>query len=191
MNTFVNLKVFNKFPVLESERLLFRKFEKKDAPALYAIRSNQKVMQYMDTIIQTDISDAIRLIKSNQDDFKTKTGINWAIVLKSNQQLIGSFSFWRLILKHCRAEIGYSIDNKYWGNGIMSETFNSLIPFGFDTLGLHSIEANVNPDNQRSIGLLEKFGFRREAYFRENYLYKNTYLDSLIFSLLEGELKKI
>lgn len=187
MNTSLNYKTFNKFPVLESDRLLFRKFEKKDKDALFNVRSDEKVMKYMDSIIHKYPSDSATAISSIISDFKNKIGINWAIVIKCNNQLIGSFSYWRLIKPHCRAEIGYSIHPDYWGQGIMTETFKILIEFGFSELKLHSIEANVNPKNVQSIKLLEKIGFKKEAHFRENFLYNGEFLDSLIYCLLESD----
>ncbi|MFT5846074.1 MAG: ribosomal-protein-alanine N-acetyltransferase [Psychroserpens sp.] len=51
----------------------------------------------------------------------------------------------------------------------MTETLNTLIRFGFDDLNLHSYEANVNIKNDNSKALLLKFGFKLEAYFRENF----------------------
>jgi ribosomal-protein-alanine N-acetyltransferase len=49
---------------------------------------------------------------------------------------------------------------------------------------LHSIEANINPDNLASANLLEKNGFKKEAHFRENFYYNGKFLDSLIYSLV-------
>jgi len=187
MNTQLSLKPFEKFPVLESERLIFRKFEKKDAKELFQVRSNELVMKYMDSLIHKNTSDSLTLISSIQSDFKNRVGINWAIVTKANNQLIGSFSFWRLIRQHCRAEIGYSIHHNYWGKGLMNETFKTLIEFGFNHLQLHSIEANVNPQNLKSIKLLQRVGFKQEAYFRQNYLHNGRFSDSLIFCLLESD----
>jgi ribosomal-protein-alanine N-acetyltransferase len=63
-----------------------------------------------------------------------------------------------------------------------------MVRFGFKEMNLHSIEANVNPLNERSQKVLERVGFKREAYFRENYLFDGKFLDSVIFSLLEKDL---
>ncbi len=189
MNSIINYKQFDKFPILESERLIFRKFEKNDAESLFKIRSNDLVMKYMDSLIHKNKSDSSTLISSILSDFKNRIGINWAIVSKSNNQLVGSFSFWRLIKQHCRAEIGYSMHSNYWGQGIMNETFKTLIEFGFNNLQLHSLEANVNPQNDQSIKLLERVGFKKEAHFRENFLYNGQFIDSLIFCLLETDVR--
>jgi ribosomal-protein-alanine N-acetyltransferase len=84
-------------------------------------------------------------------------------------------------------EIGYSIHHNFWGQGLMSETFKTLIEFGFNNMNLHSIEANVNPQNQQSIKLLERVGFKKEAHFRENYLHNGEFKDSFIYCLLESD----
>lgn len=106
-----------------------------------------------------------------------------------NQQIpyIGYFGFWRIEKEHCRAEIGYALNPEFWGNGYMLETMNRLIDFGFNNLKIHSIEANVNQENLSSIRLLEKLNFKKEAHFRENYLFDGKFIDSIIYSLLETD----
>jgi [ribosomal protein S5]-alanine N-acetyltransferase len=187
MNLHFNIQIFEKFPVLQSERLIFRKFIKKDAPFLFKIRSNEQVMEFMDNISLKSVDEAKALIKSYNWEFKYKRGITWAILDKQTNTIIGSFSFWHMNLNHCRSEIGYSLLPDYWGKGFMTETFRILLEFGFQNMHLHSIEANVNPENQNSIKLLERIGFRKEAHFRENFFYKARFLDSAIYCLIESD----
>lgn len=186
MNKKINENIFEKFPKLESERLIYRKFEKKDKYDLFSLRSDDSVMNYMDSPKHVSLQDSINMIDEIHISFKEKTGINWAIIKESTNEFIGYFGFWRLIKQHCRAEIGYALKPEFSGKGFMKETFDKLIDFGFKSFQVHSIEANVNPKNTKSIRLLEKNGFRKEAHFRENYLFKGNYLDSLIYSLLES-----
>ena len=70
----------------------------------------------------------------------------------------------------------------------MSETMSTIVEFGFNELNLHSIEANINPSNNPSRKLLLNSGFKKEAYFRENYFHDGKYLDSEIYSLLAKDL---
>ena len=71
----------------------------------------------------------------------------------------------------------------------MQEAFNKVLEFGFNSMNLHSIEANVNPENKASIKLLERNNFIREAYFRENYFFDGKFLDTAIYSLLAQDYK--
>lgn len=187
MNKEINTKIFNKFPELESKRLIFREFEKGDANDLFLIRSNDDVMNFMDSYKLQTIQETEKLISDIHISFKNKTGINWAIIEKSTNILIGYFSYWRIIKEHCRAEIGYALNPIFWGKGYMTEAMNRLIDFGFNKLNIHSVEANVNPKNEKSIQLLEKMNFKKEAYFRENYLFNGGFIDSIIYSLLETD----
>lgn len=187
MNYLINESVFDEFPIIESKRLIFRNFLWSDTQKLFEIRSNDKVMNYMDTTKHQSIQDAMNLINSINTSFTEKKGINWAIVEKSSKQFIGYFGFWRMMKDHCRAEAGYALSPEYWGKGYMNEAMSKLIDFGFKKLKLHSIEANVNPQNTNSIKLLEKSGFKKEAHFRENYLFNGKFIDSVIYSLLERD----
>ncbi len=184
----INEKIFDDFPECESDRLIYREFNKNDACDLLLIRSDAQVMEFMDSPEYENIQDAEKAIIENQNLFKERQGINWAIIEKSTDELIGYFGFWRLVKRHCRAEIGFALKPQFWGKGIMKETMNRLINFGFSELNLHSIEANVNPENEKSERLLVKFGFKKEAYFRENFFYNGIFKDSIIYSILETDL---
>ena len=56
-------------------------------------------------------------------------------------------------------DIGYSLAEQYWGNGYASEAVSAVINDAFECLKLQQILAVVNPDNTRSIGLLERQQF--------------------------------
>jgi len=188
MNTKVNETIFEKFPKLESERLIYRKFEKEDKNDLFSLRSDKRIMNFMDSPKHESILDSIRMIEDINASFYEKIGINWVIIKKMSNEFIGYFGFWRLIKQHCRAEIGYALKPEFSGQGFMKEAFDCLIYFGFKQLQIHSIEANVNPKNIKSIQLLEKKGFRKEAHFRENYLFEGKFIDSFIYCLIETDI---
>jgi ribosomal-protein-alanine N-acetyltransferase len=189
MNTKINENIFEHFPSLESERLIFREFHKDDSSSLFMIRSNERAIQFMDTIRHVKIEESEILISNIISSYLGKTGITWAVIEKFTGEFIGYIGFWRLIREHCRAEIGYALMPEYWGRGYMSEALHMILEFGFNVMKVHSVEANVNPFNERSIRVLEKTGFKREAWFRENFLFNNQFLDSFIYSILETDFK--
>lgn len=181
----INEHVFDHFPFLESERLIFRAFKHEDAKHILNIRSNPKVMSYMDSASYETLSDAAGFVEGNRKAHMNKTGICWAIIDKTTKDFIGDFSYWKLDRTNHRGEIGYTLKPEFWGKGYMRETMQSLFKFGFEELNLHSLEANINPANDNSRNLLLKMGFKKEAYFKESYFYNGDYLDSEIYSLLE------
>ncbi len=80
--------------------------------------------------------------------------------------------------------VGYWIGERYAGQGLMLDALDLLLAHAFETLRLHRIEAACIPDNQRSLRLLEKAGFRREgllrAYLRINGIWQDHYLYALV-----------
>ena len=176
---------FTPFPVLITNRLLLEQVEQKDAAEILALRSDEKVMQYIDKEKSKTIEEARIFIKRIEDDAANNDGITWRISLKESPgKLIGTIGFWRIIKQHYRAEIGYMLNPDLWGKGLMNEALQTVIDFGFTVMQLHSIEAHINPGNAASAGILEKTGFVREAYFKEDYFFRGKFLDSAIYSLL-------
>jgi RimJ/RimL family protein N-acetyltransferase len=188
MNITINYSVFDEFPVLESDRLLYRKMDRNDANDLYLIESNDEVVKFMDKPKIESVEASKKYIKFCSEEYKNRNAIEWGIIEKGSNKYIGNIGFWKIIKIHCRGEIGYSLTPSYWGKGYMSEALQSILTFGFKILNLHSIEANVNPENINSIKSLERNGFQKEAYFRENYLFENKFIDTVTFSLLEKDL---
>jgi ribosomal-protein-alanine N-acetyltransferase len=63
-----------------------------------------------------------------------------------------------------RAVVGYYSFIPWAGNGYMSEGFPLVLRFAFEDLGLHRLEADIQPRNSASLRFAEKVGFRREGY---------------------------
>ncbi len=183
----INELYFKDFQILESDRLLLRKLELSDAPEVQLIRSDEKVMMYMDSKRQLTLQDSEHFISENLRMYEEKTGIFWAIIEKSTNRFLGDFALYKIDPKNSRAEIGYTLNPEFWGKRIMMEAMLSIFKFAFKDLSLHSLEANINPENNNSRAILTKMGFQKEAYFRENYYYNGIYLDSEIYSLLKSE----
>ncbi len=176
---------FTVFPNLQTTRLELRQIHESDAKDLYVLRSDKRVMQYIDRPMAERIEDALALINKIEESLKANEGITWGISLRNDSRLIGTIGFWRMDKPNYRAEIGYMLHPEMQGKGLMHEAISAVIKYGFENLNLHSIEANVNPLNVVSKKILEKNGFVREAYFKENYYYNGKFLDSLIYSLVD------
>lgn len=178
---------FQPFPELKTERLVLRQITTDDKPEIFFLRSNPDVLRYIDKEPAVSMEEAAEFIRQSKRNITANELIIWGIVLQENQSvIIGTICFWQLQPEHHRAEIGYVLHPGQWGKGLMSETMIAVIQYGFSRLNLHSIEARVNPVNQASISLLEKSGFSREAYYRENYLFRGQFLDTAVYSLLKN-----
>ncbi len=187
LNFKINDNVFRQFPTIETQNLILESFSTDDAQELFNIRSDMRVVEYLDRDPHKTIDESKAMIQNIEQSYKDKTGINWLIRKKTTNEVVGYIGFWQLIRESVRAEIGYALKPEYWGKGFMSEALSQVIEFGFKKFGLHSVMGNVNPQNHNSIKILEKFGFKKEAHFREDYLFKGKYLDSAIYCLLETD----
>jgi RimJ/RimL family protein N-acetyltransferase len=175
---------FTPFPVLTTERLTLRAITKDDAGKIFFLRSDKQVLQFLDRQPATSINEAIQWIEMISRAISHNEYIAWAISLKNEPALIGTITFWNIKKEHHRAEIGYVLHPAFQRKGLMQESMSVVLDYGFKIMKLHSVEANVNPNNAASIKLLEKNNFIREGYYKENYYHDGRFIDSAIYSLL-------
>lgn len=60
--------------------------------------------------------------------------------------------------------MGYYAFEPYAGQGLMAEGLSLVVAKAFVELKLHRLEANIQPDNARSLALVQRLGFQREGY---------------------------
>jgi [ribosomal protein S5]-alanine N-acetyltransferase len=85
------------------------------------------------------------------------------------------------------AYLGYYAFVPHAGAGVMREAMPSVFRFAFDRLGLHRLQANVQPNNVRSIALLRGTGWREEGYARRYLKIGGRWRDHLMFAILAEE----
>jgi ribosomal-protein-alanine N-acetyltransferase len=182
---------FNPFPVIITGRLILRQMNEDDLTDFFLLRSNEKVMAKLDKVPAKSVNEVKVLLGKITEAIANDTGIVWALCLKENNKLIGSVGFHNIYKDHYRAEIGYALFPDFQRKGIMKEVMPAMLEFGFNKLRFHSIEAKVNPVNEASIGLLESFGFVKEAHFKQSFYFKHGFLDTAIYSLLAKSYKDL
>ena len=85
--------------------------------------------------------------------------------------------------------LGYSLDHRFEGRGLMMEALKAATLYAFEHLCLHRIMANYIPTNERSGRLLERLGFVREGYARDYLLIDGRWQDHILTSLTNSRLK--
>lgn len=79
---------------------------------------------------------------------------------------------------------GYSIDNEWEGQGVMTSALALAVDFAFDDLELHRLEANVMPRNIGSRRVLEKCGFRRVGFSQKMVMINGVWEDHDMYALV-------
>src|SRR6185503_9436909 len=97
---------YDKYPVLETERLRLRALTMDDVPVLYEMRTNPLMNRYTDRAQLQTMEEAIEKMKMILENVEKRECLAWAIELKESKTQIGDISFWRLVKEHYRAEIG-------------------------------------------------------------------------------------
>ena len=151
------------FPILKTERLVLRQLLNSDNTAIFLLRSDERVNQYIDRPQQHNIDEATAFINKINMGIEQNQSVYWAISLKNNAELIGAICLWNFSLNHLTAELGYELIPTFQGQGIMNEAINSVIQYAFEKIDLETIVAYTHKDNKSSIKLLEKNGFIWEA----------------------------
>jgi ribosomal-protein-alanine N-acetyltransferase len=84
----------------------------------------------------------------------------------------------------CNAMLGYAIDAAHEGRGLMREALDAVLADAFGPrVGLHRVQANVRPENARSLALLDRLGFEREGLAREYLFIDGAWRDHVMTAL--------
>jgi RimJ/RimL family protein N-acetyltransferase len=177
-----------KYIELESERLIYRKFDEKDFPILFSWVSNTENMKYREEPLDESQAHGYLnwlISNTNAEDI---LHCEYAVVRKSDNKLIGS-----AVLMHLpdNPEIGWTLHRDYWRQGYGTEMGETMLMLGFDVLNLRRITAVCSAENIGSYKIMERIGMRREANFikskKGNSLLNNEWCDEVQYAILQEE----
>jgi RimJ/RimL family protein N-acetyltransferase len=174
-------------PRLSAARLELRAHVAGDAEALFAILSDAQAMRYWSAPPMAEVTEAAALVARAHEHAASGLGLRWAVCAREGGAVIGSVSLFRFDAQNARAEIGYILGRPWWGRGLMREALTAVIDFAFGELDLRRIEADTDPRNEASVGLLERLGFVREGLLRERWVVAGEVSDSAYLGLLRRD----
>lgn len=90
------------------------------------------------------------------------------VIDEATGDIAGCYNINNIILASFRSgSLSYYAAASYAGRGYMREGLRQVIRHAVGKLGLHRLEANIQPGNQRSIALVQRCGFRKEGLSRD------------------------
>jgi len=182
----------NKFPFIETERLILTLPDETAAwQMVIFVTENREHLSRWEPLHSDEYF--------TEDYWREQFGIarkeflaerSLKLVLFHDGQIIGGCNFTNIVRGAFQAcYLGYSIDYRFEGKGLMYEAVKAGISHVFNEMKLHRIMANYIPTNERSGNLLKKLGFAVEGYARDYLLINGNWQDHIMTSLTNHNLK--
>lgn len=171
---------------LRTPRLVLRPLGEADVAPLFAIHADPVAMRYWSAPVWTTDERGRLMVQRDQDPERVDH-LRLGIEHGDSGALIGTCTFFEILPQCQRAELGYMLASHAWGHGYMQEALTAFIGYGFEHLHLNRIEADTDPQNRRSMHLLERLGFVQEGHFRERWIVDGQVSDSAMYGLLRRD----
>jgi [ribosomal protein S5]-alanine N-acetyltransferase len=143
---------------IETERLLIRPFEEDDVDPMTEVYGDPAVMRHV-AVGVLDRERTVVLLEQYRhaearDGFST-----WAVVEKDSGAVVGDVGF-GLYAPTGEPELGYTLASSAWGNGYGFEAARACVDAAFAHLPHSRLVAKVEPENEHSLRIAERLGFR-------------------------------
>lgn len=169
--------------VLESSRLLLRRFCIDDAEAMFKYASDYDTTKFMRFPTHQSIADSKAIINLWLLDYEKLNNYNWAIIIKETGELIGSIGLVDVNDFHKQAEIGYIIRKDQWNKGYTTEALKRVLQFGFEEVGFNRLESLHVIENPASGVVMMKAGMLFEGTKRNYFPFKGQYLSCRMYAI--------
>lgn len=170
------------FTTIHTDRLLLRPVQLTDAPAMFDYLQDADTMRYISIPPVKTLKEVIE--NSIQSYFMLDPIGKWAIVY--DQKMVGTIDL-RLNEAHRQAEIGYVLNKRYWGQGIMPEAAAALLAIGFDQLHLVRIFSEHDTRNPKSGRVMAKIGMVKEGIALKAQIIKGEAVDMVRYGITDTQ----
>jgi ribosomal-protein-alanine N-acetyltransferase len=179
-------------PVIETDQVTLRTPQMADYPAWAELRAQSRefLTPWEPLWASDELSRASfrRRVRHYLRDLREDVGYALFIFAAPASVLVGGLTLCNVrrgVTQSCT--LGYWVGAKYANQGYMTAAVRAAIPFVFDSLELHRLEAACLPSNTASIKLLEKTGFKREGLARRYLRINGIWQDHLLYALLDTD----
>ena len=170
--------------MLETKRLLIRKFEENDYLDIFEYLSDKDVQIPAGGKVIATIEEAKAAIVR----YMKRTDV-FAISLKEEKKVIGAIGAYNLTYNDIlERHLGFELNKKYWNQGYLTEAAKALIEYLFVELKMDRIAVSNYPFNKASIRVTEKLRFIKEGILRkEDRLSTGELVDRIVYSIIKDE----
>ncbi|WCT12367.1 GNAT family N-acetyltransferase [Mucilaginibacter jinjuensis] len=144
--------------ILQTPRVLMRQFAEDEIDHLLTMNADERIARY---ITRRTPAETRELFAQMQIDYINKPELGrWALINAEDGDFIGLCMLLEARAGMSGTEIGYSLNYKYWGQGLATEVVRATVDYGFNILNLQDICAITTIDNALSQRVLLKTGFK-------------------------------
>jgi RimJ/RimL family protein N-acetyltransferase len=173
-----------------TDRLTLRPAETADLPAVFAVRSQPEVAEWMPDHPTSYDEWLLRLGRSG--------AVDRMLVMEADGRVIGDLYLhvqdaWtqaevKEAGEQAQAEIGWSLAPEHQGKGYVTEAATELVRICFEELGVRRLSAQAFADNAPSLRVMERIGMTCEAHFRSESLHRDHgWVDGVVYGLLRDD----
>lgn len=180
-------RFFRNLPTLDTPRLQLRKVVLDDAHDMYRYANDPEVSRYVLWDVHRTLADSLSFVRGIIDKYEMGQVAEWCVQEKSTSRMIGTCGFVHMDGEHSRAEIGYALGRRSWGQGYASEAVQAVVKLAFAQLKLNRLEARCMLANAASRRVLEKAGLRHEGILRQHVRRGQQYFDVHLYAMLRED----
>lgn len=168
--------------------LYLRELDENDWPALQQRLGEAETVQYTEFEPFTEASARwlVQWVLEKKRD-EPRLVFAFGLTVSPETPIIGIATLTVRDLSLGAADVGVIIGREHWGKSYGSAAVRDLLTLGFDTLHLHRITGECDPDNRGSARVLEKAGMVREGCLRECRRQKGRWVDRLLYAALDRD----
>jgi ribosomal-protein-alanine N-acetyltransferase len=192
MAFFRSIQISETHPVVQGDGVFLRAPQMSDFNAWAALREKSRdfLVPWEPTWPDDDLTRSAfrRRLRRYAEDMRADQAYAFLLFRKADNVLVGGITLTNVRRGVAQAgSMGYWIGAPFAAQGYMTRGVLAMVPFAFDVLRLHRLEAACIPSNQPSIRLLERTGFTREGYAREYLCINGLWQDHLLYARLRGD----
>jgi RimJ/RimL family protein N-acetyltransferase len=173
-------------PTLRGTQVVLRELRPSDATSLCALLTTGEVARFISPP-PTTVEGFERFIAWTLRQRAAGKYACFAVTLQGFDTAIGIYQIRETEPGFATAEWGFAIGSAFWGTGVFQDGAALVIDFAFETIGVNRLEARAAVLNGRGNGALLKVGAVQECILRKSFLCNGTYLDQVLYAILESD----
>ena len=169
-----------------NHKLILRRFTKEDAQEIYEGYVNQENFLYYANKEKRTLQEEIDSLKGIYEKYNNPEYYNWLITLKDNKKVIGAIHL-NVDNYNESVEFNYAIDNRYQGNGYMTEALEAVKNYCLDEINVNRIFGGCEINNIASKKVMKKCNFIYEGTLKNHLKLKDGNHDMYIYSIINNK----